>query len=84
MNSTIDKFGRIVIPKHIRDHLGLRPGSTINIEEKENKVILSSQNSRPSVEFEDGVLVFNGEPLDDISNAIKQNRDQYIKKFAFK
>lgn len=27
MKATIDKAGRLVIPKQLRDHLGLRPGT---------------------------------------------------------
>ncbi|MCA1670971.1 MAG: AbrB/MazE/SpoVT family DNA-binding domain-containing protein [Actinobacteria bacterium] len=27
MRTTIDKAGRLVIPKQLRDHLGLRPGT---------------------------------------------------------
>ena len=27
MRSTIDKAGRIVVPKALRDHVGLRPGA---------------------------------------------------------
>jgi len=27
METTLDKFGRIVIPKRVRDDLGLKPGA---------------------------------------------------------
>jgi len=29
MRATIDKAGRLVIPKQLRDHLGLRPGEVV-------------------------------------------------------
>ncbi|MBA2549741.1 MAG: AbrB/MazE/SpoVT family DNA-binding domain-containing protein [Nocardioidaceae bacterium] len=31
MQTTIDSVGRIVVPKPLRDALGLRPGSTVDI-----------------------------------------------------
>ncbi|CAN5219608.1 type II toxin-antitoxin system antitoxin VapB27 [soil metagenome] len=31
MQTTIDSVGRIVVPKPLRDALGLRPGSTVGI-----------------------------------------------------
>lgn len=35
MEATIDRFGRIVIPKKIRDDFNLKPGSQIHFEEAE-------------------------------------------------
>ena len=40
METTLDKFGRIVIPKEIRDDFNLKPGSQIRIEESEQTIIL--------------------------------------------
>ena len=31
METTIDAVGRIVVPKQLRDSLGLRPGATVDI-----------------------------------------------------
>lgn len=31
MEATIDKMGRIVLPKRMRDQLGLVPGSTVDL-----------------------------------------------------
>lgn len=33
METTIDSAGRIVVPKALRDRLGLQPGSTIDISQ---------------------------------------------------
>ncbi len=33
MRTTIDKAGRIVVPKKLRDRLGLEPGMAIDIDE---------------------------------------------------
>lgn len=38
MRSTIDSAGRVVIPKPIRDRLGLMPGGTIEVREREGRV----------------------------------------------
>ena len=32
MQTTVDKFGRIIIPKKVRDHFGLKPGTPVEIE----------------------------------------------------
>jgi len=33
MQITMDKIGRIIIPKVLRDHLGLQPGCRLDVEE---------------------------------------------------
>ena len=37
MQATIDRIGRIVIPKKLRDDFNLEPGSQIHIEESGQK-----------------------------------------------
>lgn len=34
MEATVDKFGRIVIPKRVRDDLGIKAGTVVLLEEK--------------------------------------------------
>ena len=43
METTLDRFGRIVIPKKIRDDFNLKPGSQISIEESDQVIILKPQ-----------------------------------------
>ena len=40
MQTTIDRFGRIVLPKKLRDDFNLEPGSQIYIEESGQEIIL--------------------------------------------
>jgi AbrB family looped-hinge helix DNA binding protein len=41
MVTTIDQAGRIVIPKPIRDRLGLRGGEQVQVEEREGEIVVS-------------------------------------------
>jgi AbrB family looped-hinge helix DNA binding protein len=38
MITTIDKAGRLVIPKSIRDRLGLRGGEEVDVEERDGEI----------------------------------------------
>lgn len=40
MKTTIDSAGRIVVPKRLRDAIGLAPGSAIEIEERDGDLVL--------------------------------------------
>lgn len=45
MKRTIDELGRFVIPILIRKELNINTGDTLNIEKKQDKIILSKQNT---------------------------------------
>jgi len=38
--TTIDRFGRVVIPKKVRDDLGLAPKVELEVEEVSNGIVL--------------------------------------------
>jgi AbrB family looped-hinge helix DNA binding protein len=40
MNASIDRAGRVVIPKSIRDRLQLRGGEKLEVEESEGAIVL--------------------------------------------
>jgi AbrB family looped-hinge helix DNA binding protein len=66
MEAVIDQAGRIVLPKPIRDALGLLPGTRVDISAYgAGAQILPAGRTARLVE-EDGVLVAAGEtPVDD-------------------
>ena len=79
MEATLDKFGRIVIPKEIRDDFNLKPGNRFHIEESENAIILKPISGEANLRWKEGVLVFSGEPLADLSKAVEKHREERIK-----
>lgn len=79
----IDDFGRILIPKQIRDHLGLTPGVTMQLEEKgEEKLIMRVVHEKPTLEISEGVLVFNGTATVDVEETVRELRDERLRKLA--
>lgn len=49
MQVTIDGAGRIVVPKPIRESLGISPGSLLDLEIVEDHVELSLRGKQPTV-----------------------------------
>lgn len=57
MRTTIDSAGRIVIPKSIRDELGLTGGQAIDIELRDARIEVSVPPAAMHLEERDGVVV---------------------------
>jgi len=55
---TLDKAGRVVIPKTLRDELHLAPGDRLEIESEAERVILRPVRSASPLRKEHGVWVF--------------------------
>ena len=62
--TTIDKAGRIVLPKQVRDELQLGPGDSLELEASEDRIILRPARGGGRMRKEHGVWVYDsGEPL---------------------
>ncbi len=62
MQLRIDKAGRIVVPKPIRDRLGLRPDTELIAVEQPGGLLLRRATERPSMIQIDGLWVHQGTP----------------------
>ena len=65
MKLTLDKAGRVLLPKLLRDELGLEPGDVLEIETSGEELILRRPRSnRAHLRKKRGVWVYSaGEPL---------------------
>jgi AbrB family looped-hinge helix DNA binding protein len=79
METILDRFGRIVIPKKIREDFNLKAGTQIQIEENEKSIILTPVHGEPSLRIKDGVLVFSGVPLEDLGESLTKHRQERLK-----
>lgn len=60
MNARIDKSGRIVVPKPLRERLGLKPDSELELVERADGVLLRPAEQRPSMLKVEGLWVHQG------------------------
>ncbi|HEV2194742.1 MAG TPA: AbrB/MazE/SpoVT family DNA-binding domain-containing protein [Candidatus Acidoferrum sp.] len=64
MKLTLDKAGRIVLPKPLRDEMQLGPGDTLQLETEGERITLRPIRPRVMLKKELGVWVYQGEPSD--------------------
>jgi AbrB family looped-hinge helix DNA binding protein len=81
MEAMIDKFGRVVIPKIVREHLGLKPGMILEIEEQDHEVLLKP-TTQHIIKNKGGVLVFVGEAIGNLEEGIQKIREERLKKIG--
>jgi AbrB family looped-hinge helix DNA binding protein len=82
MNLKIDKEGRVLLPKPVRDRLGLRAGSELEIRETPEGVLLRLSDRKPSLVKKGSFLVHTGEiPKGfDVTKAIDEDRKERARK----
>ena len=62
MRCKIDKVGRIVVPKPLRERLGFQPDTELEAVEQPEGVLLKRIRQRPSMLQTDGLWVHQGSP----------------------
>jgi AbrB family looped-hinge helix DNA binding protein len=78
----IDKAGRVVIPKLLRENLNLEPGDSLEMESTGDQITLRPVRGTAPLTKEHGVWVFRtGQPLsasstDEVLQTIREGRDR--------
>jgi AbrB family looped-hinge helix DNA binding protein len=78
MELRIDKAGRIVVPKPLRERLGFKPDTEIEVVEQAEGVLLKRVEQRPSMMKVDGLWVHQGiaEPAANWDRIIEDVREE--------
>ena len=81
---TVDKAGRVVLPKPVRDQMQLRAGDSLEIESSEDRIVLRPRRGGAGLHKKQGIWVFStGEPIsakatDDVLRLIRRERELSI------
>ena len=84
MNVKVDKSGRIVLPKPVRERLRLRAGTSLELEEGPEGLLLRPVGQRPAMVQKNGMLVHLGKAPRglDWDRLIEDSREDRIKDVA--
>ncbi len=82
MEAKLDRFGRVLIPKRVRDHLRLSPGTVLEISERGDAVVLRPLREEGTLVEEDGLLVFRGRATGDLDEAVARTREARLDDLA--
>jgi AbrB family looped-hinge helix DNA binding protein len=77
--TTIDRFGRVVIPKKVRDDLGLAPNVELEVEEGSNGIVLHPKIEGSFIINKKGVLVVRAKATEPIEYFLEKDRRNRIK-----
>ena len=80
METTLDRFGRIIIPKNVREDMGLEAGAVLQVEKQGGKIVLQPVQGEPQVVEKKGILVFTGGAVGDVGSALHEHRRSRLKK----
>ena len=80
MVTTLDKFGRVIIPKKFREHLCISFNTSLNISEDGKRIVIEPVQEKEPLVDKDGILVFTGKLDIKKNDFIQKDRNQRMKK----
>ncbi len=82
MKTTLDQFGRIVIPKEVRDDLGLYAGLELLIQPLNDEIVVKVAQESSVLKKEGHVLIHTGKRKGDLERAVQKSREDRTGKFV--
>jgi len=78
VKTTIDRFGRVLIPKDMRSDLGLEPGDELGLQAIEGGVRITILSDEAPLIRKGRALVFTGTRAGDIEGALGEVREERL------
>jgi len=81
---TLDKAGRVVLPKPVRDELQLGPGDSLELESSEEAIVLRPARGKARMYKKHGVWVLHGgaplapDVVEKTIQRVRREREQQI------
>jgi bifunctional DNA-binding transcriptional regulator/antitoxin component of YhaV-PrlF toxin-antitoxin module len=86
MELSIDKFGRVVLPKKLREHLGVGLSPKVEVKETAEGILLKPVRRTSGLMMKEGILIHSGsgENSDHIDwdSLVDDEREERIRKIA--
>jgi len=80
---SIDKGGRLVLPKSVRDRMRLSAGDTLILESEDERITLRPDRPRAPLRKKRGIWVFRGTPSGiSITDFIDHERENRLREIA--
>jgi len=76
---TLDKAGRVVLPKPVRDAMQLRAGDSLELERADDRIVLRPVRAFVGLRKKQGMWVFDvGEPVtvESVNNTLREIREE--------
>jgi AbrB family looped-hinge helix DNA binding protein len=80
---TLDKAGRVVLPKALRQQMDLAPGDTLQLDSEGERITLRPVRPQAALKKEHGVWVYHGEPAEvSLPDLIDREREKRLRQLV--
>ncbi|HJS57617.1 MAG TPA: AbrB/MazE/SpoVT family DNA-binding domain-containing protein [Vicinamibacteria bacterium] len=80
IETMVDRFGRVVIPKKTRDRFGLEPGTALTVTEQDDGILLEPEGPEAPLRLKGHVLVFAGETTTEAPQVVRRHREERLQR----
>jgi AbrB family looped-hinge helix DNA binding protein len=80
--TVLDRFGRVLLPKPLRDRAGIRPGDALRVAVRSGNLVLEPVRGDAGIALRDGLPVLTGYALSeefDWTSLVRRDRERRVR-----